>query len=139
MGAREPVRAWWAAPSPLPSLWGHGWRTKAWGSTGSPPPTHPSHPQPHAPCPGAKYRSIRRDFKGSHHSPNRWVNIFRRSPCYSPSPPLKHAIPVTQATRASPRLGAKLTVPPHAGGRLPRQSLAAVLKHPQLLHLGLVF
>lgn len=109
------------AGSPVPTVEPMGaWlEDKGTGLHMEPSPSPSLTPPAHTPCPAAKYRSIRRGFKGSHHSPNRRVNIFGRSPCcftHPPTPPpLKHAIPVTQATLASPRLGAKLTVPSHMG------------------------
>lgn len=94
--------------------------------------------------PSAKYRSTRRGFKGSHSSPNRRVNILRRSPCYSPSslspplPALRHAIPVTHAARASPRLGAKLTIPPHTEC-LCQGRVLLWCRSTQLVHLSVAF
>lgn len=90
-----------AAGGPAAELEGLGRRTKAGGCGWSLPPALPGshahtlmhththmHTHIHAArfLPSAKYRSPRRGFKGSHGSPNRRVNILRRSPCYSPPP-----------------------------------------------------
>lgn len=104
-------------------------------------------PTPHTPgvrsLPAAKYRYRRRDFKDGHRFSIDGLIFSVEAPAIStptlPSPRSMPAIPVTQATRASPRLGAKLAAPPHAWGRLPRQSCAAMMRHPQIVHLGLAF
>lgn len=86
--------------------------------------------------PSAKYRSTRRGFKGSHSSPNRRVNILRRSPCYSPSslspppPRLEACHSCDPRCPGQPKVRSQAHYSSTHGVPLPRQSLAVVSKHP---------